>query len=111
MNRRTFLKTVSAGMVSTPLFFNIAKEEIKSKWIAFEDLMPEERDKFEIKNNETGKIEKAEVLGFEIDGADIDLFGEKRKLYAKKKMYIARRLTKNCMEVIDIKKWIWRYVS
>lgn len=101
MNRRTFLTTTAAVTV-LPLAGCEFKPRTKSKWIAFEDQMPESTDKFEIKEKKTGTIKKGQILKFEWE--------EKIRFYSKTK-FIGYRLTENAMIVIKQHKWDWRYVS
>lgn len=114
MNRRTFIKTMSAGISLPVIFKNAFKDDIKStksQWISFEDQIPEKTDKFEIRNNKSGKIKKGEILEFDSrnKGLAIDIDKKEYKLYAKR-MFAAHRISDNCLEVIDKKDWDWRYV-
>jgi hypothetical protein len=103
MKRRTFLQAITAG-ISIPVVFNgVTKKDPKpapSKWIAFMDQMPEDGQKFEMKNNRSEHIVKGHCLEF-----TDPTWNDKVKYI----MY-DKDVENGCMETINPKKWHWRYV-
>lgn len=88
--------------------------KIVSKWIAFEDQMPEPTDKFEMRrmNDEFAPIKRGEILEFQTpkEGIPIHTSNKEFQLHGKR-TFIMYRMSKDCLHVVDHKKWDWRYIT